>query len=168
MSALSLTAFFLHCCNFIWSHPHKLRRRCFWNRRLGRDDVKPGNIFHEKQYYGGSREYVLPKRKITVHSLKCKTCYVNNSLNWRNYILNCVWAICIMISDVQQYRWWYPCPWRCLEEIRLWSWARQRQLLVLHYLLIASKRRLDSLSSRCCSLFVWINVLQHLDVSFNQ
>jgi len=68
MSSLPLTAFLWHCRNFIWSHLPKLRSRCFWNRRLGRDDVKPGNIFHERQCYGGSREYVLPKRKISAHS----------------------------------------------------------------------------------------------------
>jgi len=68
MGALPLTAFLWHYCNFIWSHPPKLRRRCLWNRRLGRDDVKPGKIFHERQCYGGSREYVLPKRNTSVHS----------------------------------------------------------------------------------------------------
>jgi len=50
--------------------------------------------------------------------------------------LNRIWVIFIIISNVQQYRWLYPSPWRWLKEIRHWSWARQRHLLVLHYLLI--------------------------------
>ena len=71
------------------------------------------------------------------------------------------WTI---VSNVQQFRWRCTSPWRWLEEIRHWSLARQRHLLLQHHL-IASKHSYNSLSSCGCSLLFQISVLKHLDVS---
>ena len=82
----------------------------------------------------------------------------------KRFLLNCSRVISVIISSVQQYRWRSTSPWGWLEEIRHWSLARQRHLLLQH-LLIASKHSYISLSSWCCPLLVRIIVLRHLGVS---
>ena len=61
----------------------------------------------------------------------------NDSLR-RHFMWNCTPIIWITMSNVQQYRWRCTSPLRLLEEIKHWSLARERTLLPLHNLLIAS------------------------------
>jgi len=94
--------------------------------------------FSHKQCWNGgdgSRECILTKKRCShtyekiTKNVKCQT---NENLRKRNSIMNS------LIFIVQQYRWWHTSSWRWLEEIKHWSLAWQRSLLLLQNLIIAS------------------------------
>ena len=93
-----------------------------------------------------------------------KICRKNYNLRRRRFLVNCSRVIWINISNVQQYCWQCTNPLRWRGEIKHWRLARQRPLLVVHNLVIASKHLHNSLSSSCCSLLVRNIVLKRLDV----
>lgn len=69
-----------------------------------------------------------------------------------------------IISSNQQYRWRSTNRWESLEEGKPRSLARKKHLLPLQSHLSANK---PPPSNLCCSLLLWINVLEHLYTSFN-
>jgi len=94
--------------------------------------------------------------------IKYEIWYINDNLRRKHFLLNCRQVM----SNAQQQRWWYTSPWRWLEKTEHWILARQRPLFLLQDLFIASKH-LHNSKSRCCSLLIWIDSLQHFLASFN-
>ena len=113
----------------------------------------------------GSRPSVLLKKEgifIVMKNLH-KVWNVINKWQFKHFVLNCRHVM----SNVQQYRWWYTSTCRWLEKPEHWILARQRPLFLLQDLFIASKHLHNSKSS-CCSLLIWIDILQHFLASFNE
>jgi len=80
--------------------------------------------------------------------------------------VNCRQVIWILIYSIEQYRWRYTSPWNWLQGIKRCSLKRQRPLFLLQNLLTASMHPRNSLPGYC-SLFIQIDVLNHLAASLN-
>ena len=118
--------------------------------------------------WGGSfQKFTLTKRKDALmknlqKNVKWQT---NESLRMRHFHLNCQHVIWVMISNIQQYRWWCMSPCRWLE-IKHWNVARQKPLIFR--IVTLNKHPHKPFCSCCCLLLVQILVLKHPDASISE
>ena len=110
-------------------------------------------------YFDQKDGHVHAYRKFTKNMKKTKS----DNLRRQQFVLSCRQVVCIIISNVQQYRW------RCT---RHWRLATQRPLLPLQNLLTASNHPHNSLSSCRCTLpfpvspqTPWCQLHQHKPLS---
>jgi len=90
----------------------------------------------------------------------------NDGLTRKHFLLSCRWVEWMLICNVQRYRWRCTIPWRCLEEIKQRSLARQWPLLFIQDLFIARNLLYNSLPSCCYALLLLNSVSKHPDACY--
>jgi len=90
----------------------------------------------------------------------------NGDLRRRHLLLNYRQVIWIIMSNVQQYKWWRTSTWRRLVAIKYWTLAWKIPF-ILQNPIVASTIPHNSLSRSCSSLLLRICVLRYPDASFS-
>jgi hypothetical protein len=117
-------------------------------------------VFHKIRSDQGKKNVFELKEMYRVRNL------TNSDLRRRHLLLNYRQVIRIIMSNVQQYKWWRTSTWRRLEAIKYRTLARKIPF-ILQNPIVASKIPHNSLSRSCSSLLVRLCDLKHPDASFS-
>jgi len=154
-------SFTSHCQ---YAHPPTFRWLWFQDRRSrDRFSHKANNkigMFHKIRFDEGKNAFILQEM------YRVRNLTTNCDLRRRHLLLNYRQVIWIIMSNVQQYKWWRTSTWRRLEAMKFWTLAR-KILFILQNPIVASKLPHNSLSRSCSSLLVRLCVLKHPDASFS-